>query len=86
MTTADRLREAHDEAQALFHAMLVSNAYGDPDAPETRRYVEAERHVDTILEYAQWERAKAEMDALIASDIIGDPALALGDHHVGVGR
>lgn len=76
MTTTDRLREANAEAQALFHAMLDANAYGDPDAPETRRYVEAERHVDTILEYAQWERAKAQLDALTAAD------LAAGDHFV----
>lgn len=86
MDTVTRLQAAHREAQRAFGDMIAANAYGDPEAPETRRYIEAERHVDTILEYAQWERAKAELDALIAADIIGDPALALGDHHVGVGR
>lgn len=89
MTTAERLREAHAEAQNAFHVMLEAGTFGDPDHPLTRFYIEAERHVDTVLEYAQWERAKAEMDALIASDIIGDPALALGDHFAfpnGVGR
>jgi hypothetical protein len=76
--TADRIKAAWDEAQEAFHAMLEANVYGDPNAPETRSYVTAERHLDNLLADAQFAEVQAQLDAALA-----------GDHHVypmGVGR
>jgi hypothetical protein len=76
--TADRIKAAWDEAQEAFHAMLEAKVYGDPNAPETRAYNTAERHLDNLLADAQFARAQAALEDAIA-----------GDHHVypmGVGR
>jgi hypothetical protein len=79
MTTvsADRIKAAWNEAQEAFHDMLDANVYGDPNAPETRAYVTAERHLDNLLADAQFAEVQAQLDA------------ALSDHYVypaGVGR
>jgi hypothetical protein len=76
--TADRIKAAWDEAQEAFHAMLSANVYGDPNAPETRAYVTAERHLDNLLADAQFAEVQAQLQNALA-----------GDHHVypmGVGR
>jgi hypothetical protein len=76
--SADRIKAAWNEAQEAFHAMLDANVYGDPNAPETRAYNTAERHLDNLLADAQFARAQAALEDAIA-----------GDHHVypmGVGR
>lgn len=70
MDTATRLHEAHAWAQRRFHEMLEAGVYGDPNAPETLDYIEAERRVDDMLRDAQWEQARDGLD------------LALGDHFV----
>lgn len=66
MDTATRLVRANDAAQAAFHDMLTEGVFPDPEHPLTRRYVAAERLVDSILVDAQWERSKAELDVAIA--------------------
>ena len=68
MDTATRLREAHAEAQSRFHEMFTAGVYGDPYHDLTRAYVAAERRVDDAIADAQWEVAKATMDALQAAD------------------
>lgn len=74
MDTATRLFEANAAAQRRFHDMLVLGCYSDPDAPETRAYVAAERLVDSILVDAQWEKSQAELDALAAGEHFLRPA------------
>ena len=70
------IRGAWGDAQSAFHAMIEAGVYSDPNAPETRAYVEAERALDVLLAGAQaiYARRDNPMD---------------GDHHVypnGVGR
>jgi hypothetical protein len=81
---AARIHAAWQEAQEAFRLMLDAKVYGDPAAPETRAYVTAERHLEMLLEDAQFAEAQAQMDRLIETRY--DPTLALGDHHIGVGR
>lgn len=66
MTDEERIVAAWDKAQLAFRAMLTAGVYGDPKAPETRAYTEAERALDWELLQARWERSKAEMDVLIS--------------------
>ena len=73
MTTKDDIVEAWDKAQTAFKAMIDAGTYGDPNAPETQAYTEAEREVDHRLAEARWAFRNA----------------ADGDHHVypaGVGK
>lgn len=79
MDTTDRIRQANDEAQARFRTMLDAGTLADPNAPETRAYVSAERTMDALIVDAQWERSKAALDALQAAD-----DRSLGDHFVGM--
>jgi hypothetical protein len=77
-TDEARIEAAWQEAQECFRAMLQAKVYGDPNAPETRAYNTAERHLDNLLADAQFARAQAALEDAIA-----------GDHHVypmGVGR
>lgn len=78
--TAALLAEANAYAQRRFAAMLDAKTYSDPEAPETRAYVQAERVIDDLLGEAQWEKSKAEFDALQTAD------LAAGDHYAGMPR
>lgn len=75
MTTEQRLAAAHTAAQRAFGAMMRTRSFSDPDAPETKAYVAAERLVDSILVDAQWEKAKAELDRLQMADLE-----EMGDH------
>lgn len=63
------LERAHARAQRRLRAMVVADVYADPEAPETRLYVQSERLVDSLLIEATWEKRKAELDALIAHDL-----------------
>lgn len=73
--TADRdLIEANAYAQLRFHDMIVADVQGDPDHPLTRAYVAAERRQDDVLRNLQWEKAKAELDALAAGEHFLRPA------------
>ena len=82
MDTSTLLAQAHREAQRRFAEMLDAQAYGDPNHPLTLAYVSAERVVDAMLGDAQWERSKAELDALQLADLLADP----GDHYAGMPR
>lgn len=78
MDTEARIEAAWQEAQQAFRAMLDAKVYGDPNAPETRAYSTAERHLDNLLADAQFAEVQAQLENAIA-----------GDHHVypmGVGR
>ena len=80
MTTKDDIVEAWDKAQTAFKAMIDAGTYGDPNAPETQAYTEAEREVDHRLAEARWEWRENYGD--LKED-------ALSDHHVypnGVGQ
>lgn len=81
MDTAE-LQWANAIAQLRFKRMLDHGVYGDPTAPATVAYVAAERRVDDLLRNAQWERAKAELDATIAAETAAE--LAAGDHYAGM--
>lgn len=74
MDIEQALRAAQAAAQAAFHDMLEKQSYAMPDHPATKRYIAAERVVDSLLGYAQ--------------DMMEADRLA-GDHHIypaGVGR
>ena len=49
-------------------AMLDARSYDDPEAPETRAYVAAERAIDELLVEMQGRRAFAETDAALTAD------------------
>lgn len=70
------LVKAHQRAQRRLRAMVVANTYGDPQATETRLYVQSERLVDALLIEAAWEQTKAELDALILDDRDQDEEVA----------
>lgn len=79
MDTATRLDRANDAAQTAFHDMLTAGVFPDPDHTLTRAYVQSERLVDSILVDAQWEKAKAKLDAAIAADPEYAARLAVND-------
>lgn len=70
------LDRAHARAQRRFRAMVDHHAFPIPSAPETRLYVQAERLVDALIDEAQWEQVKAEMDELIRADMEQDSHVA----------
>lgn len=73
----DLRQRAQDLAQDLMRAMLDAGVQGDANAPLTMAYVSAERVVDALDGFprsgVEWEKAKAELDALIAGDTDADP-------------
>jgi hypothetical protein len=92
-TTLADIEGAHAAAQRAFGDMVRARSYADRHHPATIAYVQAERLVDDLLASAQWERARDALDAVTRHDpecdchyINRQAALALGDHHVGVGR
>jgi hypothetical protein len=74
MDIEQALRDAQAAAQSAFHDMLDAQAYAMPDHQLTKRYVAAERVVDSLLGYAQ-DMTEAQRQN--------------GDHHIyprGVGK
>jgi hypothetical protein len=74
MDIEQALRDAQAAAQSAFHDMLDAQAYAMPDHQLTKRYVAAERVVDSLLGYVQ-DMTEAQRQN--------------GDHHIyprGVGR
>lgn len=67
MTIAD-LINANFHAQGCFRAMLDAGTYSDPNAPETKAYIAAERAIDELLVDLQGHRAFAETDAVMSAD------------------
>lgn len=67
--------KAHARAQRRLRAMVHAKSYGDPEAAETRLYVQSERLVDALLIEAAWEQTKGELDALILDDMDEDPSI-----------
>lgn len=59
---------ANTRAQRRFAAMLDAHVIADPWARETRLYAQAERLMDSLIEQARWEHAKAELDAVLEAD------------------
>jgi hypothetical protein len=51
MDIEQALRDAQAAAQSAFHDMLDAQAYAMPDHQLTKRYVAAERVVDSLLGY-----------------------------------
>lgn len=63
------LGKADQRAQRRFHAALGAYfATGSWATPEASLYLEGERLVDGLRIEADWERTKAEMDALQSMD------------------
>lgn len=71
------LDRANSRAQRRFRKMLTAwLRTGSWDTLETRLYTQAERTTDALTVEAEWEQAKAELDALIDADRESDPAVS----------